>query len=147
MTTYNALSADQIQKLKSSEIVINYNMIATLVGAKSVKKFRDHATGVKRLIAAQENLPEEKPKSKKPSKYSGEKELISKSPRRPSKTGSAMLVIQQGIDGGHNTIDKAITHFQENWTPPRSNQSVDYGFARGYVIGAIREGFVSIKKD
>jgi len=141
-----------IAALTLKAIAEEYNSIMKIISGNPIKKFRDKTTACKKLGDARERLDafnefyEDKPKKSPAKKYDdGARVMIVKGNKTAKDKTSAMGIIQDYVTNQAPTISKTIAHFQSNWSCPRSSKKNTYSFARGYVIGAIREDYISLK--
>lgn len=142
-------TTDTLAEVKFSDLAAIYNQFANLTDVNPIKKFRDKATGIKRILEIQKAYTPEVKVEPKVSKTTPNVKFADCNVIEPTdkkaKEGSAMAIVQKACVGS-DTIGYAIEYFRKNWSSPRSKMEVTYSFARGYVVGGIREGFVIIKE-
>ncbi len=155
----------ELNEFKLIELATVYNKLAVELGVKTIKKFRDRDTGIRRLTEIQNQYVEEfaefkksqKPAETKSSKPRGKYTLQSRVIRadRSAKQGTAMALVQDIVfdltDGGANNgeglgalVEDVIYEFKHHFKQIRGKAKINDGFARGYLTGAIREGYVEI---
>ncbi len=151
------------QSLK--EITEHYNMIATKLGTKTVKGFRDKPTAIGRALKIQSEQQDfDVSQAARPSNMTNVLACPSSRAAKPetkapetklvklvagpvaTKEGTAHNMLR-GIVGKGLMCDKAAAKFIEAYKATyKGVKTVDLGFAKGYIAGAIRRGHLVIAK-
>jgi len=150
-----------LEELILVDLVEYYNEINATLGCPPIKKFRDKTTAIRRIQKVQREYIELiLPKLKKAVK----KKAVKKTPKKTEiatgergkysmdtffvlgeispRVKSAMGLICDAVTPNGSTAADIISYFLENFQQPRGKSKIDYGFARGYLSGAIRAGYI-----
>jgi len=147
MKTYKTYSSAELSALTIGDLVRIYNAYALGLGATLVKKFRDKPTAIKRVLQIQDAPTAEEPVAN-PAKKSAKKETKDE-PRnfklcdlRPKENTAFHTLISLIGTGGISEKD-LIEGFIENYSfQYKGDKEVDISFAKGYVSGALRGGYI-----
>jgi len=136
----------ELSTLKLSDIADLYNRYASITGDKPVTKFRDKPTAVKRTLEIQAIAAEEPVAN--PAKKSAKKETKDEprnfklSDLRPKENTAFHTLISLIGTGGISEKD-LIEGFIENYSfQYKGDKEVDISFAKGYISGALRGGYI-----
>jgi len=139
----------ELSTLKLSDIADLYNRYASITGDKPVTKFRDKPTAVKRTLEIQAiAAPTAEEPVANPAKKSAKKETKDEprnfklSDLRPKENTAFHTLISLIGTGGISEKD-LIEGFIENYSfQYKGDKEVDISFAKGYVSGALRGGYI-----
>jgi len=163
-------SESVFQGMSIKNLVNHYNALANeLKLFKPVKHFRDKKTAVARTMEAQGRykkvLSEQKPtpKKSKPKKTTKPKKTESDGKLgkghydlnsnfavnydNPPSEKQAHNIFIRAIESGTTRAMDLIALFQEEFTRRSEGKATTYGFARGYLTGAIRKGFITLVEE
>lgn len=171
MKTY---TNSQVNEFKLSEITDMSNSLAKLLGVKTTKRFTSKAKAVEKFMTLQAqyveecqevddslNTPTEKVPTEK-AKKSGNRGHYDLESRfvitdKEARLGTAMELIQDCVvslcNGGDDSIngyakaEDVIFEFKSRYVQVRGKAEVNDSFARGYLTGAIREGYVKVVNE
>lgn len=140
----NKLTKKQLETLTLKELANHYNSIMEATEGKQIKKFSTKDQAVERTLKAQKLLPSDKKSAKSRGNYTLDSKIVLTD--KKATDGSAMALIREAVTKKGTKAEIVIKHFMDNYVQPRGKKEVDFGFARGYLTGAIRLGFVEVSK-
>ena len=137
-TQIEILTLIQISAIKSSGQSEIYNAFSSALGLKQVKKFRDKATGVSRIMQIQDQYLEEvakiKPTKSKSKSSRFNMDSVVKININHGKLGSIENSIHSAISSGSNKVSEIVDFVLSNHMRPRST----LGVTEQYVIHNIK---------
>lgn len=150
MKTYKTYSSAELSALTIGDLVRIYNAYALGLGATLVKKFRDKPTAIKRVLQIQDAPTAEEPVAK-PAKKSAKKETekTEDEPRNFKlgdiypKAGTSHDCLVSCINEEPISEEALAVNFINVYSLEyKGNKEVDISFAKGYISGALRRGYI-----
>lgn len=155
----------QITDLKFSEQAPVYNEFAVALGIKQIKKFRDKATGVSRIMQIQEQYVEERDeilaeqKAKVAKAVKKVEKAVAKERqtrfnmdavvttlKNESKEGTIEFSLHKAIAEGCNTAGEIVDWVITNHKRPRSGLGVDEQYAVHNIKWFVKKGHLKLEE-
>lgn len=156
----------QIEELRFSELSDVYNEFAAQVGLKAIKKFRDKATGIQRVVDIQETYCDDRKAFLKTTEEKAEKsparktklqgtDIIGFSDDWEPRVGTIGHCIKETIirneDGESDewsvTVEDLIFEATRTYRKPRSNVPVDEAFIRSAINWFVNQGDLIVNPE
>lgn len=158
----------QITELKFSEQAPIYNEFATALGIKQLKKFRDKATGVSRILQIQEQYVEERDeilaeqKAKAAKAVKKVEKAVAKDNKRQTRFDMDLVVatvkdetkegtiensLHAAIASGYTTAGEIVDHLVATHKRPRSGLGVDEQYVVHNIKWFVKKGHLKLVQE
>ncbi len=148
-TNLKTYTEAQISEAKFSELADIYNVFASQLDIKPLKKFRDKSTGIARILKIQAEYVEKRNSLAKTvtkeSKPTFNMKATVSTLKNESKEGSIEWSLHKAILTGSNMVEDVVAYIVTNHKRPRSGLGVDQQYAIHNIKWFVKKGHLKLE--